>query len=213
MPVSLSIPRRMVGPLLGALAASAIAANVAPAERRATAAVRAEAPASSGLATKKGETEVAPAPALLGTLAQLHTDERVMLDATDPPQARFDQLLADRVTGTSHGLDPRLLGLLRALAQKLGGGVRIELVSGFRSPKLNELLRKKGHHVASHSQHSLGHACDFRIVLPGATKPIEPRVLEKTIRALGWDGGVGIYPTAADWFVHADVGPNRRWVN
>jgi uncharacterized protein YcbK (DUF882 family) len=85
------------------------------------------------------------------------------------------------------------------------------LVSGFRSPKLNEMMRKKGRHVASHSQHSLGHAVDFRIVPPGSTKGIDPRLLEKEIRALSWDGGVGVYPLATDWFVHADVGRNRRW--
>ncbi len=90
---------------------------------------------------------------------------------------------------------------------------RIELVSGFRSPKLNEMLRKKGHHVASHSQHSLGHACDFRIIPVGQPKALDPRVVEKAIRDLGWDGGVGVYPTDADWFVHADVGPNRKWTN
>ena len=172
---------------------------------------------ASGHAIKKGDDEPdAPAlPPLLATLAQLHTDERVMLDAEGPPSTRFDGLLSDRVTGSFHALDPRLLDLLRRLAVRLGdkGAVRIELVSGFRSPKLNEILRKKGHHVASHSQHSLGHACDFRVVPVGATKGIEPKILEKEIRALGWDGGVGIYPTQADWFVHADVGPNRRWVN
>ncbi len=169
---------------------------------------------ASGHATKKGGDEPI-LPPLLATLAQLHTDERVMLDAQGPEHVRFDGLLSDRVTGTQHALDPRLLDLLRRVATRFGekGAVRIELVSGFRSPKLNELLRKKGHHVASHSQHSLGHACDFRIVPVGATKGIEPKVLEKEIRALGWDGGVGIYPTQADWFVHADVGPNRRWVN
>ena len=43
--------------------------------------------------------------------------------------------------------------------------------------------------------------------------PIDPRVVEGEIRALGWDGGVGVYPTHDDWFVHADVGRNRRWEN
>ncbi len=104
------------------------------------------------------------------------------------------------------------MGLLRQLAAKHPGS-RIELVSGYRSWKLNEMLRKKGHHVASHSQHSLGHACDFRIVPPGAERALDPLVVEKEIRDLGWQGGVGVYPTTADWFVHADVGANRRWVN
>jgi uncharacterized protein YcbK (DUF882 family) len=73
------------------------------------------------------------------------------------------------------------------------------------------MLRKKGHQVASHSQHSLGHAVDFRVVLPGETKGIDPRTLEKEIRGLGWDGGVGVYTGSGDWFVHADVGKNRHW--
>jgi uncharacterized protein YcbK (DUF882 family) len=201
---------RIVPTVLAALAASAISAQAARSERSAPAPL---APRASGHATKKGDDDVLTPPPLLATLAQLHTDERVMLDAAEPPQARFDAMMMDRVTGSSHALDARLLGLLRALAAKLGGAPRIELVSGYRSPKLNEQLRKKGHHVASHSQHSLGHACDFRVVLPGAAKAIEPRALEKEIRALGWDGGVGTYPQASDWFVHADVGANRKWVN
>jgi uncharacterized protein YcbK (DUF882 family) len=149
---------------------------------------------------------------MLATLDQVHTGERVVLDADSPTQARFDALLSDRATGDGRPLDPQLLGLLRTLAAAHPGS-RIELVSGYRSWKLNEMLRKKGHHVASHSQHSLGHACDFRIVPPGADVGIDPRVLEAEIRKLGWEGGVGVYPTKGDWFVHADVGRNRRWVN
>ena len=168
------------------------------------------------LADKKGAARAAvaepDAPPLVSTLVQTHTDERVMLDATSPSPARFSDLLADRVTGSRIDLDPRLLDLLRAVAAR-HPGARIELVSGFRSPKLNEMLRKKGHHVASHSQHSLGHACDFRVVPADEERGLPPWVIEKEIRELGWTGGVGIYPTHDDWFVHADVGPNRRWVN
>jgi uncharacterized protein YcbK (DUF882 family) len=169
---------------------------------------------ASGHASKKGGSFV-ESPSLLATLVQTHTDERVPLDETAPDPERFDALLADRVTGSSLPLDPRLLALLRSLAARHtgdGGAARIELVSGYRSPKLNEMLRKKGHHVASHSQHSLGHACDFRIIEGGAERGIDPRTLELEIRALGWEGGIGVYTTRDDWFVHADVGPNRRWV-
>ena len=150
---------------------------------------------------------------LLATLVQTHTDERVFLDERTPTAERFSALLSDRVTGEAHEFDPKLLDLLRALAKKHAGKgpVRIELVSGYRSAKLNEMMRKKGRHVASHSQHSLGHAVDFRIVLPGEEKGIAPHVLEREIRELGWSGGVGTYPSKSDWFVHADVGPNRRW--
>lgn len=193
---------------------------------------------SSGLAVKKDPTPIAfddvvSSRLLLGTLVQTHTDERVPLDMHAPSADRFARLLADRVTGERITLDPRLLELLRALGER-HPGARIELVSGYRSPKLNEMLRKKGRHVASRSRHSLGHAVDFRILVEdpdeeqeapsapstvagssaGASlkrRGIDPRILEREIRDLGWEGGIGVYPLATDWFVHADVGPRRRW--
>jgi uncharacterized protein YcbK (DUF882 family) len=148
----------------------------------------------------------------IATLVQTHTAERVVLDAEGPTEDRFSSLLADRVTGQAEVLDPRLLGLLRSLATR-HHGARLELVSGYRSKKLNEMMRKKGHHVASHSQHSLGHAVDFRLVLAGDTRGQNPRDVERELRATGWDGGIGVYPMASDWFVHADVGPRRAWTN
>ena len=196
-------------------ATAAVFAAVAMALVASPSGVDARVERGSGLASKKavepppGHVQVAPLP-LLATLVQTHTEERVPLDDAAPTSDRFSALLADRVTGERHAFDPRLLDLLRALARKYPAA-RIELVSGYRSAKLNEAMRKKGHHVASHSQHSLGHAVDFRIVPSGAEKGLDPRVLEKEIRDLGWEGGVGVYPLASDWFVHADVGRNRRW--
>lgn len=164
---------------------------------------------TSGLARKKG-TSCREPPPLLATLVDTHTGEHFPLDTVNPDFVRFSTILSDRVTGATEALDPRLLELLRSLATD-HEGARIEMVSGYRSPKLNEMLRKKGHHVAAHSQHSLGHAIDFRIVLPGESEPMDPRTLEKEIRAHGWTGGTGIYLGAVDRFVHADVGPNRHW--
>ncbi len=202
---ALSLRAKIVSTLVASLSASTLAADPALPE--------ASVSHGEGRATKKGPaTDEPDAWPLLATLDQVHTGERVALDPLSPSQARFDELVADRVTGDKHPLDERLLLLLRALAAEHPGS-RIELVSGYRSPKLNEMLRKKGHHVASHSQHSLGHACDFRIVPPGHELALDPRVVEGEIRALGWDGGVGVYPTHDDWFVHADVGRNRRWEN
>jgi uncharacterized protein YcbK (DUF882 family) len=168
-------------------------------------------PSSMRLDAKKDRALVDAETDLLGTLVQLHTDERVPLDEATPSAARFEELLADRVTGQRHAIDPRLLETLRALARR-HGGARVEIVSGFRSEKLNETLRKKGHHVASHSQHTLGHAVDFRIVPPGADRALSPLEIERELREdLAWDGGVGVYLSDGDWFTHMDVGPNRRW--
>jgi uncharacterized protein YcbK (DUF882 family) len=197
-------------------ATAAIFAAVAAALVASPSGVDARVERGAGLASKKAvaaatnEADASATPPLLATLVQTHTDERVPLDDVTPSSDRFSALLADRVTGERHAFDPRLLDLLRALARKYPAA-RIELVSGYRSAKLNETMRKKGHHVASHSQHSLGHACDFRIVPAGADLGVDPRVLEKDIRDLGWDGGVGVYTLKSDWFVHADVGKQRRW--
>lgn len=165
------------------------------------------------------ESSADPSP-LLATLAFVHTGERVMLDESHPTNDAFSSLLSDRVTGEEKKLDPRLVDLLRKLVAKYPAA-RIEIVSGYRSEKLNEMLRKKGHHVATHSQHSLGNAVDFRIVpaesasLPHTSDDlpigIDPREMEREVRALGWEGGVGVYVSSRDWFVHCDVGPNRRW--
>jgi uncharacterized protein YcbK (DUF882 family) len=197
-------------------AAAALIAALAAALVASPSGVDANVSRSRGLANKKSvaaddlDPRAGGPPPLLATLAQTHTDERVPLDERAPTPARFAALLADRVTGERHAFDPRLLGLLRALAAR-HPAARIELVSGYRSAKLNETMRKKGHHVASHSQHSLGHAVDFRIVPGGASRALDPRALEREVRELGWDGGVGVYTLASDWFLHADVGKNRRW--
>lgn len=172
--------------------------------------------ASGSLAKPKGldappTANEGPLPdTLLGTLVHTHTNEHLPLGTRLPDDARFSAFLTDNVTGSSHTLDPRLLGLLRTLAAA-HPHARFEIVSGYRSEKLNESRRKKGRHVASHSQHTLGQAIDFRVVPHGETKGIDPRMLEREIRGSGWAGGVGVYTLGSDWFVHADVGPNRRW--
>lgn len=78
----------------------------------------------------------------------------------------------------------------------------IRIVSGYRHPKYNLSLRKKGRQVASGSQHTQGHAIDFYL----RDIPIRRvyRWLHKT-----YDGGVGFY--ARTRFVHVDVGTRRRW--
>jgi uncharacterized protein YcbK (DUF882 family) len=140
----------------------------------------------------------------LGTLFNTHTGDAVALSSNEPTPLRFSELLIDRVTGSRAEIDERLLLLLKKIAKK-NPGTRIEIVSGYRSAKLNEMLRKKGHNVASHSQHSLGHAIDFRVV--GMT----PARTAKQISDLGWTGGIGEYEKPTDTFVHVDVGRERQW--
>lgn len=116
-------------------------------------------------------------------------------------QKRFDHFLRCHYTNKQHAMNPRLVRLLYQTGRHWPGK-RIEVVSGYRSPKYNLMLRKKGHQVARHSQHMEGNAVDFRI-RGVATKSVLHYV--KSLRL----GGVGYYPNSQ--FVHSDTGPIRYW--
>ena len=135
------------------------------------------------------------------TLYNLWTREGVPLIVGQPYARRFQLFLRDRFTKQSTQADVRLAGVLAAAAIKFRAP-RVEVVSGYRSPKYNLMLRKKGHEVAKDSQHTRGQAVDFRI----------PGVAVRTLDAWALDrkkGGVGLYLESE--FVHVDVGPVRRW--
>jgi uncharacterized protein YcbK (DUF882 family) len=165
-----------------------------------------ERPGGISLARRKDTApagEVATLPTI-GTILNLHTDEAVPLSDTEPSLDRFSDLLAD--TGMRMRIDvaPPLLDVLRALARKREGA-RVDIVSGFRSPKRNEMMRKKGRHVASHSQHTMGHAVDFRV------EGMTVGEIVKALEGMKYKGGIGRYDQQHDLFVHVDVGPDRRW--
>src|SRR4029077_18220476 len=114
---------------------------------------------------------------------------------------RFHPFLRDHYTNQATHMDTRLIDVLERVAGKFSAK-RIEVVSGYRSPKYNLMLRKKGHQVARHSQHMEGNAVDFRI-RGIATKQVLHYV--KSLRL----GAVGYYPNSQ--FVHSDTGPIRYW--
>jgi hypothetical protein len=142
--------------------------------------------------------------ATLATLVNLHTDELLPLSEDEPSPERFSFFVEDRGMRARTEMDACLLAGLRALAHR-NEGMRIEIVSGYRSAKRNEMMRKKGHHVASHSQHTLGKAIDLRV------EGKVPGEIVKDLEALGWKGGIGRYDGSGDRFVHMDCGPDRRW--
>lgn len=101
-------------------------------------------------------------------------------------------------------MDPRLFDLVWEVYQKVGGSDYIHVVSGYRSPATNSMLRSRSKAVAEKSQHMLGKAMDFYI----------PGVSLKKVRETGLRmqvGGVGYYPTSGSPFVHLDVGSVRHW--
>ena len=110
-------------------------------------------------------------------------------------------LLRCHITGDEPIMDASLVEVLASAALHFGSS-RVEIISGYRAPKYNLMLRKKGHEVARDSQHTFGHAVDFR--LPG----VSVEDLSEYIRGLKL-GGAGIYLSSE--FVHADTGPIRTW--
>ena len=146
----------------------------------------------------------APPPPVI-SLFNTWTHEWIALDADPrgplPATATVDRFLRCHFTNQPTEMDARLARVLRDAARHFRKA-RIDIVSGFRAPKYNLMLRKKGHEVARDSQHTHGNAVDFR--LPG----IETRALERWARGLRL-GGVGLYLQSG--FVHVDTGPVRYW--
>lgn len=101
-------------------------------------------------------------------------------------------------------MDPRLFDLVWQVYQAVGGRDYITVVSGYRSPATNSMLRSRTRGVAKSSQHMLGKAMDFYI--PGVPlKKLRDTALRFQV------GGVGYYPTSGSPFVHLDVGSVRHW--
>ncbi len=111
-------------------------------------------------------------------------------------------ILRDHRTGEIESIDKRLLDLLYTIGKRLGTQNPFKIISGYRSPSTNSLLRKRSSGVAKGSLHQQGKAVDIR--LPGC----ELSSLRNAAIALK-GGGVGYYPHSN--FVHVDVGRVRYW--
>jgi hypothetical protein len=135
------------------------------------------------------------------TLFNLWNREALPLIAGQPYKHRFQLFLRDHYTKQSTQADTRLASILAAAAIRFRAP-RVDIVSGFRSPKYNLMLRKKGHQVARESQHMQGTAVDFRI------HGVDTETLREFVRGLHL-GGVGYYPRTH--FIHADTGKVRYW--
>lgn len=101
-------------------------------------------------------------------------------------------------------MDPRLFDVLWETYRETGSSSPIRVVSAYRSPETNGMLRRRSRAVAKHSQHMVGKAMDFHL----------PDVSMARVREIGMRlqrGGVGYYPTANTPFVHLDVGSVRSW--
>ena len=76
------------------------------------------------------------------------------------------------------------------------------LLSGYRSPKTNAMLRARGSGVAKRSLHLKGQAADLRLKSRSVSQMARAAAACKA-------GGVGRYSSSD--FVHMDCGPVRSW--
>lgn len=112
--------------------------------------------------------------------------------------------LRDFRNGATHDIDPGLLDQLYTLATVTATRAPFQVISGYRSPATNEMLRRAGHGVATGSLHLQGQAIDIRLA------DVDLATLRDAALSLR-AGGVGYYPSADSDFVHIDTGRVRRW--
>lgn len=143
-------------------------------------------------------------------LYYIHTKEKAVI--TFKRNGKYDQkglqelnrFLRDWRRNQPTKMDPRLFDLVWEVYRRSGGTDYINVVSAFRSPETNGMLRSRTKGVAKSSQHTLGKAMDFYI--PGV-KLARLREIAMQMQI----GGVGFYPTSGSPFVHLDVGNVRAW--
>ncbi|MBR1327425.1 DUF882 domain-containing protein [Bradyrhizobium ottawaense] len=146
------------------------------------------------------------------TLSFHHTHSGEDLTVTFKRDGRYDEaalkqlnhFLRDWRTQDETVMDRRLFDILWEVYRDVDAKQPIQIISSYRSPATNAMLRRRSSGVARFSQHMLGHAMDFYI--PGV--PLEQ------IRFAGLRlqrGGVGFYPTSGSPFVHLDTGSIRHW--
>ena len=117
----------------------------------------------------------------------------------------INHILRDFRANEIKPIDPGLLDLLHELGGTLETDQPFHIISGYRSPHTNAMLRTRGGAqtgVASGSLHMVGRAIDIRV--PG----VKLDHLRSAARSLKL-GGVGYYPSSN--FVHVDTGRVRFW--
>jgi uncharacterized protein YcbK (DUF882 family) len=142
------------------------------------------------------------------TLRNLHTDET--LDAVYWERGGYipevmnevNRVLRDYRTGDIHVIDPDVIDLLGAISARVENRTPFQVISGYRSPHTNAVLRERSAGVARRSLHMDGMAIDISL------EDVDLRHLHQAALDVG-RGGVGFYPRSD--FVHVDVGPVRRW--
>lgn len=106
-----------------------------------------------------------------------------------------------RLTDQVQSIDPNLVEILDAIEDHFGWR-EIRLISAYRSPRRNNLMRRQGRAVAKGSLHMRGMAADIEVA------GVSPRIVRNFAYSLQ-QGGVGYYGSRT--FIHVDTGRVRTW--
>lgn len=116
--------------------------------------------------------------------------------------AEVNHFFRDWRNNQVHRIDTRTLDIMAAAHRLLEVDEPYNLLSGYRSPQTNAMLRARSRGVASNSRHTIGQAADLRL---------RSRSVAQVARAAAAcrAGGVGRYSRSD--FTHMDCGPVRSW--
>jgi len=115
---------------------------------------------------------------------------------------RLNHICRDFRRNEIYPMDKKLFDQISQIQSLIGCEAEVQIISGYRSPATNQMLRNGSSGVAKKSYHMQGRAFDFRLDGVSLKKVHEAALSLKA-------GGVGYYPRSG--FVHIDTGPVRRW--
>lgn len=123
-------------------------------------------------------------------------------DYIRPALEEVSYFMRDWRTDQVHDIDIRTIDILTAAHNLLETSEPYTLLSGYRSPETNAMLRRRSSGVARNSRHMVGEAADVRVNSRSTSQ------IFNAARACN-AGGVGRYSRSN--FVHMDCGPVRTW--
>ena len=114
----------------------------------------------------------------------------------------ISRIMRDWRRNEIRNIDLRTIDIMAASHSILDTSEPFQLLSGYRSPQTNAMLRRRSRLVAKKSLHMSGQAADLRMGSRSARQISRAAVSCKA-------GGVGTYSRSN--FVHMDCGPLRTW--
>ena len=113
-----------------------------------------------------------------------------------------NHFMRDWRTGDKISMDTRTIDIMAAAHNLMDANEPYMLLSGYRSPKTNQMLRSRSRGVARNSLHLKGQAADLRLSSRTVTQMARAAMACNA-------GGVGKYSRSN--FVHMDCGQVRSW--